>query len=100
MKINFKHTKRRHCFPLTKMESKNLRELNYFGQQLPIVKNSNSKKVTFDLSDLDSRHNNWSGFNTICLHKGTVNPGLIKIRTERPNSLGYIVVKTHYYYLQ
>ena len=100
MKTNFKHNKKRHCFPLTKRESKNLRELNYLGQQLPIVKESKSKKVIFDLSDLESDYNNWSGFNTICLHKGAINPRLIKIITKRPNSLGRIVVKTHYYYLQ
>ena len=100
MKRNFKHKHRIYCRPLSKMESKNLRELNYYGQQLPIVKDSNSEKVVFDIADLESSYENWKGFNTVCLYKGNTNPFFIKIKTEEINRLGHIVRKTHHFYLQ
>ena len=53
MKTNFKHKHRIYCRPLSKQMSKNLRELNYYGQQLPIVKDSQSEKVVFDIADLE-----------------------------------------------
>ena len=100
MKRNFKHKHRIYCRPLSKKESKNLRELNYYGQQLPIVKDSNSEKVVIDLADLIASYENWRGFNTVCLYKGCTNPVLIKIKTKKINRLGHIVRKTHHFYLQ
>lgn len=100
MKTNFKHKHRVYCRPLSKNESKILRELNYYGQQLPIVKYSNSEKVVFDIADLESSNENWRGFNTIGLYKGNTNPFFIKIKTEEITILGHVVRKTHNFYLQ
>ena len=100
MKRNFKHKHRIYFRPLNKKESKNLRELNYYGQQLPIVKDSNSEKVVFDIADLESSYENLRGFNTIGLYKGNTNPFFIKIKTEEITKLGHIVRKTHHFYLQ
>lgn len=100
MKTNFKRKHRIYCRPLSKQMSKNLRELNYYGQQLPIVKDSHSEKVVFDIADLDSNYENWRGFNTVNLYKGNTNPFFIKVRTEEITRLGHAVRKTHHYYLQ
>ena len=100
MKRNFKHKHRIYYRPLSTKESKNIRELNAYAQQLPIVKNSNSEKVVFDIADLESSYENWRGFNTVNLYKGNVNPFLIKVRTKEITRLGHLVRKTHHYYLQ